>query len=44
VASTGQPVTIENLQETRLMVPPNIPGLERRSRNGTDEIDRTNWG
>jgi len=27
VASTGQPVTIENLQETRLMVPPNIPGL-----------------
>src|SRR5258706_1493374 len=27
VASTGQPVTIENLQKTRLMVPPNIPGL-----------------
>jgi len=27
VASTGQPVTLENLQETRLLVPPNIPGL-----------------
>jgi hypothetical protein len=27
VASTGQPLTIEDLQETRLMVPPNISGL-----------------
>lgn len=27
VVSTGRPVTIENLQETRLMAPPAIPGL-----------------
>jgi len=27
VASTGQPVIIENLQETRLMAPPNMPRL-----------------
>jgi hypothetical protein len=27
VVSTGRPVTIENLQETRLMAPPDIPGL-----------------
>jgi hypothetical protein len=40
VVSTGRPVTIENLQETRLMAPPTIPGLGSLSVYPLQRADR----